>query len=341
MPNYYKILDIPMTATEDEIRRQFKALSLKWHPDKLVQGAPPKGMTSRQKEAYDTLPPESRNESFYKLIVAAHDALLKSSKEIAYLMRMESTDDWDRLAENDQQTFCDHLIALYEDGRFKEIGAILLNLHQKNPENLRSLLANENFTNPPLLGHQQYKALEKVIQAAENILTGKSSKGLDETSLLVNNKLKQYKGKNPDRLKVCDNIRQRFEEMHKALLEQAVLNDNATIQPAAKKQKLQEFVDYLAQAKQEVEKSHLAGSWLARRGATKSRLAKVIGQLTSELVSKHGLTLPKPAPSQKKAELPQHYSQPSFVRNAINDKPAKPAPDQKQDNSDDNPYRLD
>ncbi|KAF9068088.1 DnaJ domain-containing protein [Rhodocollybia butyracea] len=39
-PDYYAILDIPKTATQDEIRQAYKKESLRTHPDRLVNAAP-------------------------------------------------------------------------------------------------------------------------------------------------------------------------------------------------------------------------------------------------------------------------------------------------------------
>merc|ERR1712146_771200 len=32
--NYYRLMQIPMDSTKDEIKRQYKRLCLSWHPDK-------------------------------------------------------------------------------------------------------------------------------------------------------------------------------------------------------------------------------------------------------------------------------------------------------------------
>ena len=37
--NFYRILDLPPTATRDEVKKQYKKLALQWHPDKLQKGA--------------------------------------------------------------------------------------------------------------------------------------------------------------------------------------------------------------------------------------------------------------------------------------------------------------
>ncbi len=34
MTDYYKILDIPKNANDEEIRKAYKRLALKWHPDR-------------------------------------------------------------------------------------------------------------------------------------------------------------------------------------------------------------------------------------------------------------------------------------------------------------------
>jgi curved DNA-binding protein CbpA len=33
-PDYYKILNVSPEATEDQIRKSYKKLAIKWHPDK-------------------------------------------------------------------------------------------------------------------------------------------------------------------------------------------------------------------------------------------------------------------------------------------------------------------
>ena len=38
MKDYYKILGVNENATEEEIQKSFRKLSLKWHPDRWVSG---------------------------------------------------------------------------------------------------------------------------------------------------------------------------------------------------------------------------------------------------------------------------------------------------------------
>ena len=38
MKDYYKILGVNENATEEEIQKSFRKLSLKWHPDRWVNG---------------------------------------------------------------------------------------------------------------------------------------------------------------------------------------------------------------------------------------------------------------------------------------------------------------
>lgn len=34
MKNYYETLDVPRTATEDEVKKAFRRMALRFHPDK-------------------------------------------------------------------------------------------------------------------------------------------------------------------------------------------------------------------------------------------------------------------------------------------------------------------
>ena len=34
--DYYKVLDVPKTATEGDIKKAYRKLALKWHPVKII-----------------------------------------------------------------------------------------------------------------------------------------------------------------------------------------------------------------------------------------------------------------------------------------------------------------
>ncbi|KAL8161540.1 hypothetical protein V2J09_013029 [Rumex salicifolius] len=55
--DYYSILKVPRTATEEELRRSYKKLAMRWHPDKHPSGTKQIAETKFKKicEAYDVL----------------------------------------------------------------------------------------------------------------------------------------------------------------------------------------------------------------------------------------------------------------------------------------------
>ena len=63
--DYYTTLDVPKTATLDEIKKAYKKLAVKWHPDKNPDNkdeAPEKFRTIA--EAYEILSDEEKRKKY-------------------------------------------------------------------------------------------------------------------------------------------------------------------------------------------------------------------------------------------------------------------------------------
>ena len=54
LPNYYEILDIPKSATQNQIKKQYRLLAKKWHPDKTTESNAEETM-AKINRAYDVL----------------------------------------------------------------------------------------------------------------------------------------------------------------------------------------------------------------------------------------------------------------------------------------------
>lgn len=62
--NYYKILGVSENATKDEIKRAYRSLQMKYHPDKNPGNQECINMTQKINEAYETLGDEQRKEEY-------------------------------------------------------------------------------------------------------------------------------------------------------------------------------------------------------------------------------------------------------------------------------------
>ena len=63
--DYYKILGVPKTAKDDEIKKAYRKLALKWHPDKN-KSAGAEDKFKEISEAYDVLSNKEKREIFDK-----------------------------------------------------------------------------------------------------------------------------------------------------------------------------------------------------------------------------------------------------------------------------------
>jgi curved DNA-binding protein len=62
--DYYKILGLPQTATADDIKRSYRKLALKYHPDKTSGDKTAEAKFREVKEAYEILSKPIRREGF-------------------------------------------------------------------------------------------------------------------------------------------------------------------------------------------------------------------------------------------------------------------------------------
>lgn len=66
--DYYKVLDLPRDANENQIRKAYKVLALKWHPDKNSQDDTQKEMAEKKfkeiTEAYEVLSDPKKKQMF-------------------------------------------------------------------------------------------------------------------------------------------------------------------------------------------------------------------------------------------------------------------------------------
>jgi len=70
--NYYRLLDVPMTANRREITRAYRMIMMKWHPDRVrpEQKAHAEDLAKRLNLAYTTLADPVRREQYDKSIRA-------------------------------------------------------------------------------------------------------------------------------------------------------------------------------------------------------------------------------------------------------------------------------
>ena len=62
--NYYTILGINENASSEEIKKAYRTLQMKWHPDKNGGSQDSINMTQKLNEAYETLSDQQKKEEY-------------------------------------------------------------------------------------------------------------------------------------------------------------------------------------------------------------------------------------------------------------------------------------
>ena len=75
LPDYYGILQVEKTATWDEIRRSYRKLALKWHPDKNPENQ--EGATKRFKEISEAYEVSKVSMKFFKTWIFYKNAVIR------------------------------------------------------------------------------------------------------------------------------------------------------------------------------------------------------------------------------------------------------------------------
>ncbi|XP_055315970.1 dnaJ homolog subfamily B member 3-like [Sitodiplosis mosellana] len=78
MVTYYEILELAQTANDADIRKAYKKLSLKWHPDKNNNSTEATNKFKQISEAYQVLSDDSKRQTYDKKL--RHDARRNASR---------------------------------------------------------------------------------------------------------------------------------------------------------------------------------------------------------------------------------------------------------------------
>ncbi|CAF3580091.1 unnamed protein product [Rotaria sp. Silwood1] len=140
MADFYEILEVDKTATEDEIKKAYRRLALKWHPDKnLTNKAQAEEKFKLISEAYEVLS-DSRGRFLYDQLGPSIIYSERTNEELEALFRAVIIDD-------EFLKVCDEEVRKYNNNEQDTILSFLNPINQYDYEEI-SLFDNENDLNP-------------------------------------------------------------------------------------------------------------------------------------------------------------------------------------------------
>lgn len=157
--DFYKILDVPLTASQEEIKKAYRFLALKYHPDVNAGGKATENWFREIHEAYRVLvDPDKRStynqERWYRESTISGMSEVPKTPE-ALLLKCRNLVRYTRNLDRDRTNYCalrQYLLHLLSEEN-------LLMLQQWNNKELNKKIADEIMSASDALGYKMFLAV--------------------------------------------------------------------------------------------------------------------------------------------------------------------------------------